>query len=70
MQCRGQGRGGTPAPTGVSRTACCLHYCQPSPQALEPLPRSKHFPPCWKKSSCSLEHKGRKKELGDLQLAS
>lgn len=41
----------------------------PSPLALELLPASKHFPPCWKQS-CSLEHKGRKNELEDLQLAS
>lgn len=51
MQCRGQGVwGGMPAPLGVSWMARCLHSsCQPSLLALEPLPASKRFPPCWKK---------------------
>lgn len=67
MRCRAQGRGSMPPSTGVSWTTCCLH--SPGQPSHWPWAHSQHFSPHWENLPALLS-KRRKKELGDLQVAS
>lgn len=64
MQCSVQGEGSMPLPQGsAGPPAACTLPSQPSSLALP-----QHFRPHWE--NLAFEHTRRKKELGDLQLAS